>query len=55
MEQGWVWSDFPIQLTLRKSLEEWREENNWDPGSNSCREGFALVGVSFHNHTPGFQ
>lgn len=52
---GWVWNDFPIQLTWRKSLAEWREENNWDPGTNSRRESFALVGVSFHNHTPGFQ
>ena len=48
-------SDFPTQLTLWKSLAEWREENNWDPGTNSHREGFALVGVSFHNRTLWFQ
>lgn len=47
-------SDFPTQLTLWKLFARLTEANNWDRETNLHREGFALVGDSFNNHTPRF-
>lgn len=47
-------SDFPTQLTLWKSFTRLREESNWDQGTNSRREGFALLGDGFIIILQGF-
>lgn len=48
-------SDCPTWLTLWKSFAELREVSNWDPETNSLREGFALTGDGFNQPTPGLQ